>query len=68
MRHPESPACRNRPIRVRIAENEVRKDFTPSERVAIVKAFERTVGNRQGQRMDQLRVEIPRRGPRQTHP
>src|ERR1035441_6794341 len=43
------------------AENEVRKDFTPSERVAIAKAIERKVGNRQGQRTDkqQLRGKIP---------
>jgi len=33
-------------------ENEVRKDFTPSERVAIGKAIERQIGNRQGQRTD----------------
>ena len=32
------------------AENEVRKDFTPSERVAIARAIERQVGNRRGQR------------------
>ena len=41
------------------AENEIRKDFTPSERVAIAKAIERKVGNRQGQRTDQLRGKIP---------
>ena len=34
------------------AENEVRKDFTPSERVAIAKAIERQIGNRRGQRTD----------------
>ena len=39
------------------AENEVRKDFTPSERVAIAKAIERQVGNRQGQRTDKQRVQ-----------
>src|SRR5690348_15319567 len=33
------------------AENEIRKDFTPSERVAIAKAIERQVGNRRGQRV-----------------
>lgn len=33
-------------------ENEVRKDFTPSERVAIGKAIERLVGKRQGARTD----------------
>jgi DNA modification methylase len=32
-------------------ENEVRKDFTPSERVAIARAIERQVGNRRGQRV-----------------
>lgn len=34
------------------AENEVRKDFTPSERVAIAKAIEEEIGNRRGQRTD----------------
>ena len=34
------------------AENEVRKDFTPSERVAILEAIEASIGNRQGQRTD----------------
>lgn len=34
------------------AENEVRKDFTPSERVAIVDALRAEIGNRQGQRTD----------------
>lgn len=38
-------------------ENEVRKDFTPSERVAIAKAVERLVGNRRGQRTDKERVQ-----------
>jgi ParB/RepB/Spo0J family partition protein len=46
------------------AENEVRKDFTPSERVAIAKA----VGKRQGQRTDKLREKCPRSCSRQTHP
>lgn len=41
------------------AENEIRKDFTPSERVAIAKTIERKVGNRQGQRTDKLREKIP---------
>src|ERR1700704_3496959 len=42
------------------AENEIRKDFTPSERVAIAKAIERRVGNRQGQRTDKELVgKIP---------
>ena len=35
-------------------ENEIRKDFTPSERVAIAQAIEQQVGNRQGQRTDRL--------------
>jgi hypothetical protein len=39
------------------AENEVRKNFTPSERVAIGKAIEALLGNRQGQRTDR---ELPR--------
>jgi ParB family chromosome partitioning protein len=39
-------------------ENEVRKDFTPSERVAIAKAVERQVGNRRGQRTDRRLVQF----------
>lgn len=35
------------------AENEIRKDFTPSERVAIGKAIEAEIGSRQGLRTDQ---------------
>jgi hypothetical protein len=34
------------------AENEIRKDFTPSERVAIARAIEEQIGNRRGQRTD----------------
>jgi ParB-like chromosome segregation protein Spo0J len=34
------------------AENEIRKDFTPSERVAIAKAIEEQIGNRRGKRTD----------------
>lgn len=46
------------------AENEIRKDFTPSERVAIARAVEKKVGNRQGQRTDkQLRGKIPEVAP-----
>jgi hypothetical protein len=45
------------------AENLVRKDFTPSERVAIARAVERQVGNRRGQRTDQLRGKIPEVAP-----
>ena len=42
------------------AENEVRKDFTQSERVAIGKAVEFELGNRQGQRTDrELPENIP---------
>jgi hypothetical protein len=33
-------------------ENEIRKDFTASERVAIGKAIEEVIGNRRGQRTD----------------
>jgi|LSQX01.1.fsa_nt_gb DNA modification methylase len=39
------------------AENEIRKDFTPSERVAIAKAIEKKIGNRQGRRTDRRPVE-----------
>ncbi len=38
------------------AENEIRKDFTPSERAGIAKAIEKGIGNRQGQRTD---IELP---------
>jgi DNA modification methylase len=38
-------------------ENEVRKDFTPSERVALARAIERQIGNRRGQRTDRQRVQ-----------
>ncbi len=41
------------------AENEIRKDFTPSERVAIAAAIQRQIGSRQGQRTDQLRGKVP---------
>lgn len=37
-------------------ENEIRKDFTPSERVAIAKAIEEKIGKRQGQRTDRQPV------------
>ena len=40
-------------------ENEVRKDFTASERVEIGRAVERVLGERQGQRSDQLRDNCP---------
>jgi DNA modification methylase len=46
------------------AENEIRKDFTPSERVQIAKAIERQIGKRQGQRTDkQLVQKIAQVGP-----
>ena len=46
------------------AENEIRKDFTPSERVAIAQAIEKQVGNRQGQRTDKTLVgKIPQVAP-----
>ena len=38
------------------AENEIRKDFTSSERVAIGKALEAEIGDRQGERTD---IELP---------
>lgn len=43
------------------AENEVRKDFTPSERVAIAKAIERQIGNRRGQRVQKIAQVEPGR-------
>lgn len=46
------------------AENEVRKDFSPSERVSIAKTIEAQIGNRQGQRTDgELRGKIPEVAP-----
>src|SRR5271166_1739206 len=41
------------------AENEIRKDFTPSERVAIAKAIERQIGNRRGQRVQNFALVDP---------
>lgn len=41
------------------AENEVRKDFTPSERVAIAKAIEQQIGNRRGQRVQKIAYVEP---------
>jgi len=42
------------------AENEIRKDFTPSERVAIGKTLETEIGDRQGCRADiRLRENFP---------
>lgn len=58
----QRPAIAARIVRVssilagEFAENEVRKDFTPSERAAIGKAIECGIGNRQGQRTD---IELP---------
>jgi hypothetical protein len=34
------------------AENEMRKQFTPTERLAIARAVEEALGNRQGERTD----------------
>lgn len=46
------------------AENQVRKDFNVSERVAIGRAIEKEIGNRQGQRTDrELRDICPEVGP-----
>lgn len=42
------------------AENEIRKDCMASERVAVGKALEAELGNRQGQRTDvELRENLP---------
>lgn len=38
------------------AENEIRKDFTASERVAIAEAIKAEIGNRQGQRTDKTEL------------
>jgi hypothetical protein len=47
-------------LEAEFAENELRKDFTPTERVAIAKAIEEEIGNRQGKRTDlELVVERP---------
>ena len=41
-------------------ENEIRKDFTISERVAVADAVQEEIGNRQGQRTDnELRENFP---------
>lgn len=40
------------------AENDIRKDFTVLERVAIAEAVRLNIGNRQGQRTDQLPQKI----------
>ena len=40
------------------AENEVRKEFTTSEREAIATAIEEKIGNRQGQRTDRATPEL----------
>jgi len=42
------------------AENEIRKDFTASERVAIGQALEAEIGDRQGQRTD---IQLPENFP-----
>lgn len=41
------------------AENDIRKDFTPSERVAIAEAVAREIGSRQGQRTDIRASQLP---------
>jgi hypothetical protein len=48
------------------AENEIRKDFTPSERVAIAKAIERQIGNRRGQRVQNFAQVGPGQKTRDT--
>ena len=69
----EWPTIEARVIRVssilagEFAENEVRKDFTSGERVAIGEAIEAELGSRQGQRTDvELRENIPEVGARTT--
>jgi ParB family chromosome partitioning protein len=59
----DEPRCKHRQLlvheiawKVQSAENELRKDFTPSERAAIGNAIEAGIGNRQGQRTD---IELP---------
>jgi len=47
-------------LEAEFAENELRKDFTPTERVAIAKAIEEEIGNRQGKRTD-LELTVNRR-------
>ncbi len=44
-------------------ENQIRKDFTISERVAIAKAIEERIGNRQGKRTDQAGPGLPDKYP-----
>ena len=40
-------------------ENEIRKDFTPEERVHIGRTIEKRLGDRQGQRTDKLVEKVP---------
>jgi len=47
------------------AENEMRKQFTPSERKAITEAIMERIGDRQGERTDQLRDNHPEVNPGQ---
>jgi ParB-like chromosome segregation protein Spo0J len=49
LRVPSTPETR---LRAERAENEVRKDFTTSEKVAIARALKEMIGNRSGQRTD----------------
>lgn len=45
------------------AENEIRKDFTPFERLAISTAVEQTIGDRQGERTDKSSSKLRAHGP-----
>ncbi len=47
-------------------ENTTRKDFTPSERVAIAAALKEAIGTRQGQRTDRVQGELPENIPEVT--
>ena len=42
------------------AENELRKQFTPSERLSIAEAVQREIGKRQGERTDIVRLDSKR--------
>jgi len=46
-------------VRAEHDENEVRKQFTPSERVAIADSVQKAIGDRQGQRTDTLVAHVP---------
>ena len=49
-------------LQVEYDENELRKDFTVSERVEIARRLKNRFGNRQGERTDQLPEKIPEVG------